>query len=116
RKDEGFVLALARLLRERSVSLWLDQWDIQASADWDRSIDQALDACAQMLIVLSPNAEASQEVRGELRFALDKSKRITPVLYVPGWIPRQLRIIQFMDFTSGDPHDAAKLDQLARIL
>jgi len=81
RKDEDFVLKLAANLKERGVPVWLDQWDIPPSADWDLTIDDALYDCARFLIVLSPAARASREVRGELRTALDENKPIVPVLY-----------------------------------
>lgn len=35
RKDEDFVLKLATNLKGRGVPVWLDQWDIPPSADWD---------------------------------------------------------------------------------
>ncbi len=42
RQDEDFVLTLAGNLRQRGVPVWLDQWDIRPSADWDLAIDDAL--------------------------------------------------------------------------
>jgi formylglycine-generating enzyme required for sulfatase activity len=112
RQDQDFVLKLAANLKERGVPVWLDQWDIPASADWDLTIDNALYDCAQFLIVLSPAARASREVRGELRTALDENKLIVPVLYQTCRIPRQLRLIQHVDFTACGPDDGAALGQV----
>ena len=67
REDQDLVLKLAANLKKRGVPVWIDQWDIPPSADWDLTIDNALYDCAQFLIVLSPAAVASREVRGELR-------------------------------------------------
>jgi len=114
RKDEDFVLKLAANLKERGVPVWLDQWDIPPSADWDLTIDDALYDCARFLIVLSPAARASREVRGELRTALDENKPIVPVLYQKCRIPRQLRLIQHVDFTSSGPDDETLLRQVLR--
>ena len=59
----------------------MDRQDIRAGANWDHAVDEALDTCACMLIVLSPQAIASREVQGELRTALDADKSIVLVHY-----------------------------------
>jgi formylglycine-generating enzyme required for sulfatase activity len=116
RQDQDFVLKLAANLKERGARVWLDQWDISPSADWDLTIDNALYDCAQFLIVLSPAAVASGEVRGELRTALDENKPIVPVLYRKCRIPRRLKLIQHVDFTACGPDDGAALGQVLRAL
>ncbi len=114
RKDEDFVLKLAANLKQRGAPVWLDQWDIPPSADWDLAIDDALYDCARFLIVLSPASVASPEVRGELRTALDENKPVLPVIYQKCRVPRQLRLIQHVDFTSSGPDDEALLGQVLR--
>ena len=109
RQDQEFVLKLAANLKGRGAPVWLDQWDIRAGADWNEAIDEALRACAHFLIVLSPAAVQSREVKGELLTALDLHKSIVPVLYRPCPIPRQLRAIQYVDFTGRGPDDEAAL-------
>jgi formylglycine-generating enzyme required for sulfatase activity len=116
RQDQDFVLKLAANLKERGARVWLDQWDISPSADWDLAIDNALYDCAQFLIVLSPAAVASGEVRGELRTALDENKPIVPVLYQKCRIPRRLKLIEHVDFTARGPDDGAALGQVLRAL
>jgi formylglycine-generating enzyme required for sulfatase activity len=115
-QDQDFVLKLAANLKERGARVWLDQWDISPSADWDLTIDNALYDCAQFLIVLSPAAVASGEVRGELRTALDENKPIVPVLYQTCRIPRRLKLIQHVDFTACGPDDGDALEQVLRAL
>jgi WD40 repeat protein len=114
REDQGFAVPLARELKNRGVGVWLDQWDIPAEADWDKTIDQALGGCDRLLIVLSPASVKSGEVRGELREALDLGKPILPVLYRPCEIPRQLRLIQFVDFSGREADHPDALDKLVR--
>jgi TIR domain-containing protein len=99
REDESFALGLATDLKADGVSVWVDQWDIPSGADWDYEIDRALYDCHYFLIVLSPSAVESEEVRSELRIALDERKRIAPVLYQPCRVPRRLRLIQHIDCT-----------------
>ncbi|MFQ5632140.1 MAG: toll/interleukin-1 receptor domain-containing protein, partial [bacterium] len=79
RDDKEFVRKLANDLRAAGVNIWMDVLDIPAGARWDRAVDDALDACARLLIVLSPEAVASENVLDELAFALDEKKPIVPV-------------------------------------
>ena len=114
RLDQDFVLQLAQALKEHGVSIWIDQWNIPAGADWNRSIDDAIRNSNQFLIVLSPAATASEtggEVGGELRRALEQHKKIVPILYQPCEIPRQLLEIESADFSGG--LNEALVDRLA---
>jgi hypothetical protein len=116
REDAKFVLALASDLKAAGVNVWLDQWDIPSGADWDFEIDKALYDCRHFLIVLSPEAVNSEEVRSELRTALNGRKRIVPVLYKACRIPRRLTLIQYTDFTPAGGDRSAALKQIVRAL
>jgi len=114
REDRTFALELAGRLKARGVVVWVDLWDIPPTADWDRSIDRALADCAYFLIVLSPASIERREVRGELRTALDDNKPIVSVLYKPCLVPRQLRVIQQIDFVSRAVDDEVALGEVLR--
>jgi hypothetical protein len=114
REDSDFVRPLTTYLRDRGIPMWLDS-DIPAGADWDAAIDEHLRTCAKLLIVLSPAAVASAEVRGELRAALSLAKPVVPLLYHPCDIPRQLQNVQYLDFSSANDADAPR-DALAAVL
>jgi hypothetical protein len=116
RHDEDFVLDLAARLQERDQQVWLDRWNIGPGDDWDKAIDAALTGCTTLLIVLSPDAVQSDEVRGELRSALNKQKRIIPVLYRASDIPRQLQSTQYLDVADSGEMTDALIDDLARTL
>jgi hypothetical protein len=116
REDQDFALRLAKTVKERGVRVWVDQWDIPASADWDHSIDEALFSCDRFLIVLSQSAVGSNEVRTELRTAIDEKKCIVPVLLQQCRIPRALRLTQHIDFISAAPDDEKRIGQLLRAL
>lgn len=115
RVDQDFVLRLAALLKERSVPIWLDQGNIEAGADWDRSIENGLRNCNKFLIVLSPAAVDSNQVRGELQTAVDDNKTIVPVIYQSCTVPRMLRLIQHIDMTGGKLDDQT-IDKLVAAL
>ncbi|MEO5742124.1 MAG: toll/interleukin-1 receptor domain-containing protein, partial [Vicinamibacterales bacterium] len=114
RADSSFVLPLTIYLRARGIPIWMDA-DIPPGADWDSNIDEQLRTCSSFLLVMSPAAAASAEVRGELRRALNQAKPIIPVLYQPCDIPRQLLNVQYLDFSSETNVDASR-DALAVVL
>jgi hypothetical protein len=112
REDGDFALSLAGELRSRGVTIWIDKWSIEPAADWDRAIDDAIRACAAFVIVLSPDAVSSNEVRGELRRALNETKFIVPLLYRPCDVPRQLETVQYIDSTGVTSPSGSALQQL----
>ncbi len=114
-EDRDFVSRLASNIRQEGIRLWLDD-DIPGGAHWNREIDNAIRDCASFLIVLSPAAVDSDEVQGELRMAFDEKKDVVPVLYQKCNIPRRLREIQFIDFSSHDPDDEIGLRKVLRVL
>ena len=112
RKDELFVMKLAAKLKRLGTFVWMDQWDVPSGVDWDRAIDDALYDCTHFLIVLSPDSVDSDEVRSELRIALDEKKVIVPILFKPCRIPRRLRLIQYVDFTSSSLDDDDTIEKI----
>ncbi len=115
-QDQDFAHRLAANLRDAGVPVWVDRWHIPPGADWDQAIDDAVYACGRFLIVLSPAAMDSLELRGELRIALDEGKQIVPVLYQHCRMPRRLRLLQYVDFRSVGPEDPDALGRLLQAL
>jgi len=112
RKDESFVFRLAANLKNKGVPIWLDQWDIPSGANWNQTIEEALNECSRLLVVLSPSSIESEEVEAEWRTALNDKKVVIPVLHRPCDIPYRLNPIQFIDFTSRNPDDIEAFEQV----
>lgn len=100
RTDSEFALRLAHDLRAANVDVWLDQLDIRAGDTWDRAIEDALEECSNLLVVLSPSSVDSRSVMDEVSFALEENKSVIPVVYRECRLPFRLRRVQFTDFTS----------------
>lgn len=100
RADGEVALKLAKDLRAANVKVWMDQLDIRAGETWDIAVEDALQACTGFLVILSPNAVSSRSVMDEVSFALEKNKRVVPVLYQTCEIPFRLRRVQRIDCTS----------------
>jgi hypothetical protein len=115
-QDESFVVELAARLRAAGIPVWRDKDDIAKGDDWDRSIDHALYHYPGFMIVLSPIAVESDEVRSELRVALNRHKKkdinLFPVLYQQCDVPRQLLLIENADLTAEGPNRDAEIQSL----
>jgi TIR domain len=53
-----------------------------------------------MIIVLSPEALASNNVMDEVSYALEEGKWVVPILFRSCTIPFRLRRVQYIDFTA----------------
>jgi len=116
RKDEDFVLKLAANLKSRGVPIWLDQWEISSGANWNRTIEKALEESTRLLLILSTSSVTSDEVQCEWLSAIDENKVVIPILYQPCHIPHRLKPIQYIDFTSRDPDNEEAVGQILKAL
>jgi translation elongation factor EF-4 len=79
--DSQFALMLVEDLKNGGAPAWLDQIDIPPGVEWDREVEHALNNCTHLLVILSPASVDSTNVRNEIHFALNKQKKIIPVLH-----------------------------------
>ncbi|MEM9088003.1 MAG: toll/interleukin-1 receptor domain-containing protein [Cyanobacteria bacterium P01_F01_bin.53] len=103
RTDTDRAVKLAERLRAVDVSLWIDQFDIEAGARWDNAIEEALEVCQGLIVLLSEASVASENVLDEVSYALGGKKKVIPVLLEPCDMPFRLRRLQYIDlFTNYD--------------
>ena len=102
RKNAEFALQLARELKSEGFQVWFDQLDIQAGSRWDDEVQKALGECEIFMVILTPEAIESQNVKDEIGYAIDSGKRILPLLLEKCDIPFRLRRFQYVDFTEMD--------------
>ena len=104
RTDGEFALRLAEDLKSAGANIWIDQLDIEPGTPWDHEIEEALSRCPRMLVILSPASANSDNASDEVAFALNKHKRIIPVLYRECDVPLRLARLQYVDFTTDYTH------------
>ena len=113
RQDKDLTCQIVEYLQSRGISTWFDQRSIPAASHWDHEIQQGLDHCECLVLVLSPHSVKSENVMDEVSYALESSKPVFPLLIEDCDIPYRLRRIQYtdvrIDFT-------ARLDELATTL
>jgi hypothetical protein len=81
-KDRRFVEdELVPLLRSHGIRTWYSTHDIKTGEDWEKEIREGLRRCDWFLVVLTPDAVASDWVRAEVHWATDNRKgQIIPLL------------------------------------
>lgn len=100
RQDGEFALRLGRDLRAEGVDLWMDQLDIPPGGRWDREVERALKSCRTLIVILSSDAVASENVMDEVGYALAESKRVVPVVCRPCELPFRLQRVQYVDLST----------------
>jgi hypothetical protein len=98
--DSAFASKLTMDLRATKVHVWMAELDIPKGARWDREIQSALERCTQLVLVLSPAAEKSENVLDEVAFALEENRPVIPLLLMPCRKPYRVIRLQHIDFTS----------------
>lgn len=101
------ALRLAADLKNRGVRAWIDKLELKPGDDWRLQIEEAVDECAALIAVVSPNYVSSKYCRREMRRADDRDCPIFPVLTTPRnqwpedvrW-PIEIQERQYVDFTN----------------
>jgi hypothetical protein len=98
--DGGYAHRLEAALKERGFAVWIDD-RIDYGTQWPRVIEESLDACAALILLMSPRAKGSNWVQNELARAQDKGKPILPLLLEgDNWLAVQAT--QYVDVRGGD--------------
>jgi tetratricopeptide (TPR) repeat protein len=96
--DGAFVDRLEADLRQQGFDLWVDRERLVGGQRWRRELQEAVKRAQVLLIVLSPDAVASQNVQIEYEYVLDLGKVLIPIYYRQCEVPMELRTIQWIDF------------------
>jgi len=100
RINKEFATKLTKGLRSAGYPVWFDQLDIPTGARWDDEVEKALRECNIFMVILTPASITSENVKDEIGYAIDRGKRILPVLLEDCDVPLRLRRFQYVDFTT----------------
>ena len=109
RRDREFVQKLVAALDAEKREVWLDEKDIEVTAEWLTEIFSNIEAADNFLFVISPDSVASANTRKEIDHAAINSKRMVPIYYraVPDVdIPEVIARFQRIDFTVDTDFDS----------
>ena len=99
RADQKFVLELAKKLRKIGADIWIDQLDIEAGRNWDKSVERALESSDSVLVVMSKSSVESVNVMDEVSIAIEEGKNVIPLLLEECKRPFRLKRRHYVDFT-----------------
>ncbi len=80
--------------------MWLDKGVLLAGQDWGVEIDEAILASYAVVVVMSPEAQASEYVTYEWSFAIGAGVQVIPVLHRPTPLHPRLARLHYLDFTA----------------
>lgn len=97
-RDTTFAHMVERVLRTDGISVWVDRQQLVGGSAWRAELQQAIADCQVCVLVMSPHALASEEVRKEYMLALSLGKPVVPL--TRGAVraaPDELRALQWHD-------------------
>ena len=80
---ETLVAPLLVRLQDTRLNAWVDQYLSLGSDDWRIAVEQALNECWLMIVVVSPNALGSAYVHLMYRYFLNENKPVIPLVREP---------------------------------
>ncbi|MHB8577955.1 MAG: TIR domain-containing protein, partial [Dehalococcoidia bacterium] len=92
-EDRAVAFALEATLTAEDIPVWLDKRSIAAGSSWDAAIVEGIKQSAVVVVFVSPKAVASDNVRQELRLALQYKKPILPLLLEPTTFPGEVEYV-----------------------
>ena len=86
---------------------------IRGGEDWRSEIDQAIEAALAVIVVMTPEAKASEYVTYEWAFAWGAKVKVIPVLLKGTQLHPRLESLQYLNFTN---RNARPWEELTKVL
>ncbi|MCA0455460.1 MAG: toll/interleukin-1 receptor domain-containing protein [Chloroflexi bacterium] len=90
---------LVKRVEKEGFTAWWDDHIRAGHDDWRQKIDTEIEKAAVMLVVVTPDAVASQYVTYEWSYALGKNKIVIPLTYQTAPVHPRLNTHQALNFT-----------------
>lgn len=97
--DADFAAVLSIHLEKAGFDTWMDKSRLRPGQDWSVEIDEAITNSHALIVIMSPEAKASEYVTYEWSFALGAGVQVIPVLYKETSLHPRLARIQHLKFT-----------------
>jgi hypothetical protein len=93
--NKRYAVRLAEELRTRRFEVWIDT-DLRHGERWPEKLEQAVRDCAALIVIMTPEAEASEWVNNEVNLAMSTGKAIFPLL-LRGQVFKSIGEIQYAE-------------------
>jgi WD40 repeat protein len=80
--SKAFATKLHARLFEQGLKVWFDQNDIPLGVDYQNQIDDGIEKAHNFLFIIAPHSVNSPYCRKEVELAIQRNKRIIPLLHV----------------------------------
>jgi hypothetical protein len=114
-EDKAYAHSLVKELNRQGFEVWIDD-SIDYGTQWSDVIEEKLDGCGVLILIMTPHSKGSDWVRNELLWAKQEKKRIFPLLRKgdKGWF--SVSSIQYVDVRDGSLPPEDFYDSLARVV
>lgn len=119
-RDKGFARNIANAIRDKGISVWLDEAEIGVGESLIEKLSSAIDSVDYLVVILSKASINSNWVKKEIEVALceeieSKRLKVLPVLKDDVELPMFLRGKKYADFRK--PHSRKRaLNRLIRTI
>ena len=96
-KDVAFAKRFSSDLINYGANIWISFEEIKDDY-WDLQVEDALNFCNTVIVILSPNSVRSHNVRDELSKAVARKKRILPIVIQQCEIPIFISRLHYYNF------------------
>ncbi len=100
RDDIDLAQNAKHTLERANIEVWMDEY-IHAGDEWRNQIDQAIKSAFAMVVIMTPEAKASEYVTYEWSCAVGIGIKIIPIKCRQVQFHPRLEVFQFLDFTDG---------------
>lgn len=107
--DRVWCSSFAESLRSHQYNVFQDQGNIASGVDWVRAIEEAIENSQYFIIILTPDAWASEWVQRELSMAFAAQRELIPIMLSLTTITGFLRSIQWIDARTHTPEEVASI-------
>jgi HEAT repeat protein len=103
-EDAHFAHDVIHHIEESRIGGWIDSKDLRPGTNWIASIDDAIEGCFAVLVIMSAASLSSKYVTYEWAFAMGLGKKVIPI-HIQQLSPQEmhprLSVVQYLDFSSG---------------
>jgi TIR domain-containing protein/HEAT repeat protein len=98
--DGDFAVALIREIEKAGFTAWVDRERLRAGEDWRQAIDDAIRESFALIVIMTPEAKASEYVTYEWACGWGARVKVIPVLLEATPLHPRLEALQYLDFTN----------------
>jgi HEAT repeat protein len=102
--DGDFAEILVKRLKQAHFKVWIDEDDdkLPPGANWREEIDRAIKESFVLIVIITPQAKASEYVIYELGFAYGVGVQVLPIIRENTELHPRIQLLQHLDFTTQD--------------